>query len=221
VEEPASAATPGFAEWLGSQNVEELLTIFHGRVQNSYEQAAAIQKRPNAVFFIERGAPYTAAQALLPELYPGAREIILVRDFRDMVASMLAYNEQRGFQFFGRNSVVSDEEYIAAYGRAAVRLLQAANERSDTSYLLKYEDLIRRPEETLKAVLAYLGLSAEPDVIDRMLRDAESVASTDQDLHRTSTDAEASIGRWRRDLEPSLQAACEDAFGETLASLGY
>ena len=30
------------------------------------------------------------------ELYPGARELFLVRDFRDMIASMRAYNERKG-----------------------------------------------------------------------------------------------------------------------------
>ena len=39
------------------------------------------------------------------ELYPRAREVILVRDFRDMVSSMFAFNAKRGFQGFRRGSV--------------------------------------------------------------------------------------------------------------------
>jgi hypothetical protein len=39
--------------------------------------------------------------------------------------------------------------------------------------------------------------------------------------HSTSPDAEASIGRWRRDLDPELQRACHEAFGEALEVFGY
>ena len=39
--------------------------------------------------------------------------------------------------------------------------------------------------------------------------------------HRTTDSVEASVGRWRRDLEPSLQELCADAFGETLYEFGY
>jgi hypothetical protein len=40
-------------------------------------------------------------------------------------------------------------------------------------------------------------------------------------LHQTSASAEESIGRWQRDLSDSVQEACQDAFGELLAELGY
>ena len=38
------------------------------------------------------------------QLYPRAREIFLVRDPRDTLASMLAFNARRGFVDFGRDS---------------------------------------------------------------------------------------------------------------------
>ncbi len=49
---------------------------------------------------------------MIREVYPRAQEVILVRDFRDMVASILAYNAKRGYTAFGREHVDNDEEYI-------------------------------------------------------------------------------------------------------------
>ena len=43
---------------------------------------------------------YSSA-ALTAELYPDAREVFLVRDFRDMVASIFAFNRKRGVRGFG------------------------------------------------------------------------------------------------------------------------
>jgi hypothetical protein len=37
----------------------------------------------------------------------------------------------------------------------------------------------------------------------------------------TSETPEGSIGRWRRDLEPELAEACEEAFGGALEAFGY
>jgi hypothetical protein len=39
--------------------------------------------------------------------------------------------------------------------------------------------------------------------------------------HKTSPDPESSIGRWRYELDPSLQAICQEAFGDVLKEFGY
>ena len=41
------------------------------------------------------------------------------------------------------------------------------------------------------------------------------------EAHRTTPDAEASVGRWQRDLDPDLQRLCESAFGPALETFGY
>jgi len=39
--------------------------------------------------------------------------------------------------------------------------------------------------------------------------------------HPTSSTPAKSVARWRTDLEPSLQAVCEEAFGGALEVFGY
>jgi hypothetical protein len=43
----------------------------------------------------------------------------------------------------------------------------------------------------------------------------------ESDGHRTVPDPADSIGRWRTDLSPELQSACEEALGPALRSFGY
>ena len=48
----------------------------------------------------------------LRQLYPWAREISLIRDPRDTVASVLAFHAGRGVDSFGGQSVGTDERLV-------------------------------------------------------------------------------------------------------------
>jgi hypothetical protein len=159
----------------------------------------------------------------MTELFPQAREIVLVRDPRDMLASILAFSRKRGRQLFGRAAFETDEEYVRSrFFRNWIRgLLHDYERRSSTSYLLRYEDLIRTPEETLESLLAYLGVAAEGAIIDEMLEYRDVASTPSQQVHQTSANASASIGRWRQDLDKSLHVAFEEALGDVLYDLGY
>lgn len=211
---------PAFVNWLGSDNVDDLLSFFQGRIQKAYEQVEIAEGRTGSEFFIERHAPDALVQEVLWEIYPRAREIVLLRDFRDMVASVLAYNRKRGYEFFGRHASASDEEYVRSLRGSVEYLLKISRTRSDRNYLLKYEDLVLRPRETLPPLLEYLGLEAQPEVVDEMLQKAVS-HTLQQELHPTSRSPEESIGRWERDLDAGLKATCEEAFGDLLVAAGY
>jgi hypothetical protein len=172
----------------------------------------------DAVFFAEKYPLRTAA--LARELYPDAREIFLVRDFRDMIASILAFNAKRGVQGFGRAGAAGDRDFVLRLGDWADALVRAWERRSERAHLLRYEELVTTPRESARDLLAHLGLGAGDGLLDAMVGalDADLPALAD---HATAADPRASIGRWRRDLEPELAEACEEAFGGALEAFGY
>src|SRR4029453_13655799 len=77
--------------WLHAGAVPQLAAFSQSRIEALYKDVAAGAGVPSARYFAEKYRP-DRMPALTWELYPGAREVILVRDFRDMVASMFAYN---------------------------------------------------------------------------------------------------------------------------------
>jgi hypothetical protein len=80
---------------------------------------------------------------LVWELYPHAKELFLVRDFRDVFSSMLAFNQRSGRRVFGPAHVESDEEL--AYFLRDSRLRYLSNswpKREERAHLIRYEDLI-------------------------------------------------------------------------------
>ena len=92
--------------------------------------------------------------------------------------------------------------------------------RAESSHLLRYEDLVLRPEETVRALVGHLGLVGSDAAVEPMLA---SLAARDSgsEGHRTVADAAESIGRWRRDLSREVIDACEAALGPALEAFGY
>src|SRR5439155_10205529 len=149
----------------------------------------------------------------------GMREILLFRDPRDTLCSILAYKQRNPTATFHGDSPSTDDAYLRRLRRSfRIRLLQA--KRSPWAMIVRYEDLVTKPVPTLEAVLTHVGLDPSPAVIEQMLAgtaaDREKLAE-----HRTSETAERSIGRWRRDMDASLQARSEDIFRSILRQLRY
>jgi hypothetical protein len=207
-------------QWLNQEGIEALVGFCQGRIDAFYRQVAMVQGETEPVYFAEKYVTDCIIPVLTGEIYPRAREVILVRDLRDVITSILAYNAKRGYSAFGREHLDSDEDYIYRMRPSALHLLESWKPRSDRAYLLRYEDLISHPAEALGALLKYLELDAAPSTVEGMFqRASEKVPGQEQ--HRTSPDAEKSIGRWRRDLNPSLQALCQETFGDVLEEFGY
>jgi hypothetical protein len=171
-------------------------------------------------YFAEKYIPDDFVPAMMWGLYPQGREVLLVRDLRDMVASVLSFNAKRGYAAFGRERAANNEDYARQLRASGLRLLQSWEQRSDRAYLLRYEDMILRPVETLRSLLEHLELDSTPSMIESMIRRASEDMS-EMRKHRTSPDPKSSIGRWRRDLDTSVQAACQKAFGDILEKFGY
>jgi len=199
---------------------EQMAASFQRSIEEFYRQVAINQGRTEPVYFAEKMFPGDIPCQIW-ELYSQAREIILVRDFRDMICSVLSFNKKRGFVDFGRQCVINDEEYIKQSVRSdALRLLKSWRQRAAKAYLLRYEDLILNPRETLSALLGYLGLDNTPSTVRNILQMASEDTSALR-YHRTTLDPMTSIGRWKRDLSPEMQTLCNESLGEILQEFGY
>ena len=217
----AKIREPAIQQWLGRTNVEDTARFAMQRVDDFYSEVARSQGKSGAVFFAEKGWPEIFVPQMVSELCSGAKEIILVRDFRDVISSILSFNRKRGYAAFGRQNADSDRQFIRQFRPHAVRMLDHWRERGSAAHLLRYEDVILRPEPALAAVLGYLGLDASQSVIRATLDRAATVPREVQQGHSTSKDPAASIGRWRRDLDDPLKAECAEAIGDVLEQFGY
>jgi Sulfotransferase family len=205
-------------EWLAGEAVEALAVTCQERVEALYDRVVATTDTADASLFAEKCG--LRAAGLLSELYPGGRELFLVRDFRDMLSSILAFNAKRGVEGFGRAGAASDAEFVRSLETWAGAFARAWERRSARAHLVRYEDLVLDPERTLSVLLGYLGVATGADVVAVMI-DTLREELPELREHGTSDGPRESVGRWRRDLDPELALACEQSLGPALAAFGY
>ncbi|MFM8593837.1 MAG: sulfotransferase family protein, partial [Chloroflexota bacterium] len=214
------AVTPGLGEFMGRTYVERLCNFCQTQAQDTYELIAKGQGQGSPVYMAEKHRADTLPW-LVWELYPNAKEIFLVRDFRDVLSSMLAFNVKQGFRAFGPEHIKTDEEFAKYLRNTTIRqLARSYPKRQDRSHLIRYEDLMQDTEETLRGMLAYLELDASDAIVDGMIARA-SEENENSKKHRTSAGTGASLGRWRESLSPSVQAVCNEVYADVLTQFGY
>jgi hypothetical protein len=210
------------SQWLGGPAIERLANFASNQISGFYEASTAFQSKSGGPprYFVEKELPNPLLREVQRELFPGRVEIFLVRDFRDMLVSILAFNKKRGVKGFG-NDLRMGEEYVAWLGRAVEALLYNWRTAAEGAQVVRYEDLVRQPRPVLQQLLQHLKLDDSDALVEEMILNAATVAPDAQEQHRTSLDSQASIGRWRQELPEELRESSQRAFAEALTVFGY
>jgi hypothetical protein len=217
---PFELASPT-GEWLVRDQVENAARFAQRTIDEHYRRSTPWADDAPRTHFVEKALPDQLPR-LLAEIYPAAREVFLLRDFRDMASSILAFNRRRGRADFGAARHASQADFVRALGDDALQLVAAMEERPE-ALVVRYEDLVRSPQGELRRLLAGLGLDHSRHVLETLVhRQAPDADGTsDSAAHRTAPTAEDSIGRWRSEESPEIRRALEDAFGPALERAGY
>ena len=159
-----------------------------------YRILAFDQQKLRAAYFAEKCEINPAFRAVLKSTYPGMRELILVRDLRDVYCSYRSYFASATQEYALRT--------VGNYGR----MLAALRERAEpTQLFIRYEDCIRSAHDEWTRIYGFLGLESK-------LSDNEPGHDQLFRKHATTASPEASIGRWKVDLV----GAERDAFAAEL-----
>ena len=218
---PADIPEEEVLEWLETDSIEDLARFCRGRIAGFYQRAAAAYKKTDVRRFAERVQDWPDME-LSRELFPQSREVFLVRDFRDVLVSRIAFNRKTGQLRFGREEAASDEEYVNVQMRAQVAtMLDASRARQGHALIVRYEDLMLSPHETLVRLFEYADVADDDATVEQVMRRAAELSAATREFHMTASGGAESVGRWRSELPPALARAADDAFGEALEVFGY
>ena len=203
---------------VGRDSIRQLALACQSQIDLVHRQLADRFGRPGAAYFAEKtiAGPLLS---LLDELYPGAREVVLIRDFRDQLCSVVSFYSRQGVL-----DVQPDRDHVMKLAgqarKSAMALLDRSRRSAGRIHVLRYEDMVLAPTETFTALLEYLALAADPGVLTDM---ANAVTQRDPgtESHRTVSDPGASVGRWKRDLEPEVADAAAAELSVPLEAFGY
>jgi hypothetical protein len=154
-------------------------------------------ERDGKTFWINKTPRYVEALDFLKQVWPDLLFLHCVRDGRDVAASALT-------RPWGPASWSEAGTWWPARVEPG---LEFARHNTGQSMLIRYEDVLSRPAETLERVLDAVGLKEASDTVERYLK-AGGVLDPSR------------IGGWRSH-SPSDIAAFEAGGAGTLRALGY
>lgn len=185
-----------------------------------YAHCAERQGRERFRAVAEKAPPDPKRVGLVRLLFPGLRLVLLLRDPRDVLASILAFNRKRGYPAFGREPVRDDVEFAESFAKSVGQLADFKRLVPE-AVILRYEELIRTPKQALASVFRSLGSPLDDErlglVMAEMLEDGDGFMAR----HRTTPIAADSIGRWEHDLQPEIKEICRHAMRPALEALEY
>jgi hypothetical protein len=220
---------PELEGWIGREYVERLARFCQSAIDEWYVRVAGTQEQDAPAYFAEKMNP-SYVPLLTRELYAKSKEIVLVRDFRDVACSMREFDSGRDGEFNPLSGGSNNADIPPQLKVEAVAMQNTWKSRGDRAHLLRYEDMVRRPKETLAALLDYIEVDCSPRLVEHLLsQGADDLpelpgATSDPHLvqtHRTIPDPKETIGRWKRDGGSSREDLYWDAFGEVLEEFGY
>jgi Sulfotransferase family len=205
----------GLAEWLGREHVDGLASFCLQKVEDWYAIVARAQgKEP--IYFAEKNLLRTPLQGVgVSDLYPDAREVFLVRDFRDMACSWLSFRPD----MWSKAGLDTDRAHREIVLRWAHLLVSSWRDRKEQAHLVRYEDIVLKPRETLRGVFDFLDIDSSGETVDLAI----SAGAADESFtaHGTSSDLQETVGRWRREGDEAFRAALNDDFRAPLDEFGY
>lgn len=145
---------------------------------------------------------------------PAAKFIVLVRDPRDVAVS-------------SRHSIFNPfHPYFTAKlwrEQQLEGLKWLSSERSDNFHLVRYEDLIERPQETVLAICRFLGEAYEPGMLEyyrsSSAQKSRSLSSSWQNLGGPIQGANRN--KFKQGLSPQEIRIVEGVTGDLMARFGY
>jgi hypothetical protein len=197
-----NAANPQLVEAFFAQTAPAILgRCFRDLMTGYYEMVKKDQDKPDACYFAEKSTLDDVARKGPRLFFDKVREIILVRDPRDLVCSAKAFWK------------MSSSEAIELVSNSSIQLHQIHSSADPDTLLLRYEDLVASPHQAIEHITGFLGVApvALPDISDSNLFS----------VHATSSSPTASIGRWRQDLSEQEIKSLEERTRAFLQVFGY
>jgi len=152
---------------------------------------------------------------------PAVRVLVLVRDPRDMFVSFNAFDAKRRnegraeFEAARPAPGESEDERVRRFidrERERMRWISGLDPAGEIP-VIRYEDLVTDLPGQARRLEEWLSVSLDPAAAaaDAKLRDRHVSAAT----------PEASVGRWRKELEPDVAERLNRELGAELEALGY
>lgn len=149
------------------------------------------------------------------DVFPDSKYIGLIRDGRDVINSFFKFKKNIKYAVDKWNESIKDIEKIKK------------KVPKDKFLLVKYEDLVSEPYNTIENILNFLGFNMEENILktDRNTYLSKlGLLGGQTELHHVNVKKEitvSSIGKWKRELDPKIIDIVLPQIKDNLIKYGY
>lgn len=224
--------------WLRKEEFSKIWNINNGELLQSLldKKPQKLEEIIHEIYFSYNGARAKKSPAIIVDKnplyfrfiksiqknYPKAKYILLVRDYRDRMASL------RKSKF--SNQLANNLIKGIAWNKRNRQLFKMSTR--DNTILIKYEDLVTNPEKTITNICNFIGVSFEPQMLNfhqKETHDYEKIETSEemnlyiQDMHKRSSNPISTdrIGVWKNQLSKNTVSTLETFCGKTGELFGY
>jgi hypothetical protein len=177
------------------QRFSDLITEYYCRLGSDRDKT-------RARFFAEKNNNLqNLVRSFARRAFGGIREIVTIRDPRDVLCSQMSYFK------------IDAERSFSELSNAVEIILELHAGNSRDVYFNIYERLLRGE----KACFIELSEFLQTEIVQLTDKDRQSNLA----VHGTSANADASVGRWRTDLNQEWQDRCLKTWRPFLEKFGY
>ena len=206
-------------EWQGNRpTLPDLLCVMPDRTPASFLNSLFLlyAKQYGKFRWGDKTPIYASYVELLHKIFPNAQFIHILRDPFDASLSLLDKYQDREFHidiyFAARNWVRRIDDITKAKQLLAPELYHE----------LRYEDLVRNPEENLREICSFLGETYEPAMVEQHLLAKDIIAPDSHFFANVRNPVNTgSIGRGRKLLSLQDKHLIQRVAGSTMQQLGY
>lgn len=182
-----------------------------------YENYISFHPKKEIRLIGDKNHGYTIYTGRLKKLFPDAKFLYILRDYRDNYESVSRVD----FELHVVSLVVYKWKYF--YRKA----LRASQKYPDSFYFIRYEDFVANPLDHFKKICDFLGVDYVPEVFDfyKMKDKAEEKYPKDilQKHHQSLFNPinTSRIGLWRKSMTPRQVRIADLVAGKYAEKAGY
>jgi hypothetical protein len=184
-----------------------------------YECIAQTQEKTGVRYFAEKCLPSFLPNVTRDIYGHKAKEVILVRDPRDIFCSAASFNRRRGTLGFGAENHQTDADWFRAIRHAFVQMA-LCHKRREHALIVRYEDMIFDQRGTILKILHFLDIQDDNGTITAM---EARVSNLEPEFvnHMTSPTPQDSVARWRLHKNPDIFQAADEDYLKAMRTFGY
>jgi hypothetical protein len=189
------------------QNGGDFLSIVMGEICSSQGAPRWAENSPEGMLYLPG----------IRQAFPDALFVHIIRDGRDVAASLGKLRYVRAFPWEDRHSLMGCGlywEWMVEHGRRFGKTI------AENYVELRFEDLLAHPQETLDRIGRFIDQPLDYENIRRVAYG--SVTKPNTSFHQEKpTETFNPVGRWKKSFSPGQLLRFERMVGKTLAELGY